>query len=134
MRRLHKSLGRPEPNHLSLIHMLGPELLRVIAAAVAHERSFGEVPSAAQVVALAEAEGASADAALVAVRWELRNDEGEVVPLGGPRLCYGNVVVRDAATLWALESFSTRGIHVGLRTAEGSVIPKHSLSLHAATW
>jgi hypothetical protein len=135
MRRFrHKSLGRPEPNYLSLIHKLGPELLRVIAAAVAHERSFGSVPSAEQVVALAEAEGASADAALVAVRWELRNAKGEVVPLCGPRLYYGNVVVRDAATLWALEAFSLRGIFVGLRTVEGRVLPKHSLTLHAASW
>ena len=117
-----------------MIHKLGPELLRVIAAAVAHVRSFGEVPSAEHVAALAEAEGASVAASLVAVRWELFDAEGRIVPLGGQPALVGPAVVEDAATLWALESFSTRGIRVGFRTAEGSVIPKHSLSLHASSW
>lgn len=106
-------------------------MLRVIAAAVAHERTFGEVPSAAQVIALAEAEGASIPAALVAVRWELFDKEGRIVRLDTQLRVAGPVVDEDTATLWALEAFSVRRIHVGLRSIEGSAISKHSLVFRA---
>ena len=60
---------------------LGPEVLRVVAAAVAHERRLGEVPTAKQVADLAAAEGASPGASLVAVRWEIRTRAGRIAPI-----------------------------------------------------
>jgi len=126
-----KSLGRPEPSSLSLIHKLGPELLRVIAAAVAHERRFGSLPTAEQVASLAEAEGASVAASLVAVRWELFDPEGRVIPIDGQRVRFGPAIVADAETIWALEAFSERGIVVTLTTTDGRRLPKRTLTLHA---
>jgi len=60
---------------------LGPEVLRVVAAAVAHERRFGEVPTAKQVADLAAGEGASPGASLAAVRWEIRTRAGRIASL-----------------------------------------------------
>ncbi len=60
---------------------LGPEVLRVVAAAIAHERRFGQLPSATHTLQIAEAEGASAGASLVAVRWEIRTRGGYIASL-----------------------------------------------------
>ncbi len=106
----------------------------MLAASVAHERRFREVPSADEVIALAKAEGASAAASLVAVRWALFDKDVKVIPVDGLRLLHGPAVVGDDVTLWALDAFSERGIVVTLNTPEGRRIPKRTLSLHAASW
>lgn len=60
---------------------LGPEVLRVVAAAISHERRFGEPPTARQVADIAADEGASLGASLVAVRWEIRTRGGYTASL-----------------------------------------------------
>lgn len=130
-KRLPRS--RPEPP-LDLLPMLGPEVLRVLAAALAHERANGEPPSAEVVEELAREEGASPGACLVMVRREIRDADGRACPLGGPRVFWGPGIVRDRETCVALEIRALPHISIRLERPSGARVNHLDLIGTAEAW
>ncbi len=119
---------------LVLLARLGPKVLRVLAAALEHQRAHGGLPSAEVVAELAKAEGASVGASLVMVRREIENENGHVVPLDGYSLAYRHGIVRDAETCIALEIRGRPRIHLLLRREDGRRINVRDLLWIAENW
>ncbi len=128
-------LRRGEPRlPLELLPRLGPEVLRVLAAAIAHERAHGELPSSEVVAALANAEGASVGASLVMVRREIHDASGRAIPLRGDRLYFGPGIVRDGETCIALEIRALPGITIRLERQNGTRVNHRDLVWTAEHW
>jgi hypothetical protein len=119
---------------LGLLARLGPKVLRVLAAALEHNRAHGGLPSAEVVAELAKAEGASVGASLVMVRREIENEDGRAVPLDGDSLAYGHGIVRDVETCIALEIGGRPRIHLRLRREDGRRINPNDLIWTAENW
>ncbi len=130
-----KRLGRPTPEPpLDLLPMLGPEVLRVLAASIAFERASGEPPSAEVVERLAREQGASPGACLVMVRREIRDAQGRACPLGGDRVFFGPGIVRDRETCVALEIRSLPYISIRLERPSGGRVNHRDLIGTAEVW
>jgi hypothetical protein len=116
-----------------LLEKVGPEALRVYAAAMEHRRSFGSWPSASVVAELARREGASVGASLVLTRYELFSETGLPVRLDGEGLFLGPAIVHDAQTLWAI---AARGGTPAVRLVAyyGKPIPRHTIQAWARAW
>ena len=109
-----------------------PGTLRVYAAALEHRRVHGHWPNTEQVLALAEAEGASVGATLVLTRYELLAEDGTVVPLGGDRAMHPPAIVHDAQTLHAILA---RGLATAiLKSPQGKVMKHYKLEQWADAW
>lgn len=119
---------------LARLAQLGPEVLRVLAAAIAYQRAHGELPSAEVVAELARAEGASVGASLVMVRREIPDAAGRPCPLGGERVSYGHGIVEDAATCIALEIRALPFISLPLRRRDGRRVNNRDLVWTAENW
>jgi hypothetical protein len=116
-----------------LLEKVGPEALRVYAAALEHRRAFGEWPSAEVVAELARREGASVGASLVLTRYELPSETGNPVRLDGEGPFLGPAVVRDAETLWAIAARGGTPV-VRLVAHYGKTIPRHQVEQWARAW
>lgn len=128
-------LRRGEPRlPLELLPLLGPEVLRVLAAGLAFERAHGEPPSAEVVAALADAEGASVGASLVMVRREIHDANGRAIPLRGDRVFFGPGIVRDGETCIALEIRALPGITIRLERPNGTRVNHRDLVWSAEHW
>jgi hypothetical protein len=114
--------------------MLGPEVLRVLAAALVYERAHGERPSAEVVAELAREEGASVGASLVMVRREILDANGRACPLDGDRVFYGPGIVRDAVTCIALEIRALPYTSLGLEKPNGTRVNHRDLVWTAQHW
>lgn len=85
----------------NLISKLGPETHRVLAAALVHERAFGNPMSESVLRRLCEAEGASLGACLAVILGHgLDRGTGKPVPLDGP---WSSLSVPDDETEAALD-------------------------------
>jgi hypothetical protein len=116
-----------------LLEKVGPEALRVYAAALEHRRSFGSWPSAGVVAELARREGASVGASLVLTRYELLSETGQPVRLDGEGPFLGPAIVHDAETLWAIAARGGTPV-VRLVAHYGRPIPRHEVQQWARAW
>jgi hypothetical protein len=111
-------------------------VLQVHSLAVGYQEDHhGELPSAEWVEERPRAEGASEGASLVMVRQEIRDADGEAIPIdGSPDFYRKPAIVRDAATCIALEIKRVRGIRIKLRRPDGHEVNPRDLLNFASEW